>query len=393
MNIDLPTSLASRADSVEPPRIDPVAVVARGEQLVRRRRRFVVAGAALAVILTIGTTTLVLDRLADRDGPPPANPDRTSHGIVRPLTYGQGQVLHLGDREIDTGLDFLSLDVTDDGAALTTLDGGIWFTDGTEVDQVGATLGGRAVKDGVTWRVGRPRDWVVNDSSGSLLAWLEYPGGSAGGPELVVYDTARRVVAARQPLDPGSEARPVYEPVLAALAGRQVFVAGYSLPREQVAFLRYSLDSGNIQLVDTAAYNAAVRSVPRALVIGSTAHWGDVALHAEASPHLDRFDRLEVQDGRHDPLFDPHTGRRLDLRVPDAYAATPLWLGQWLDDDRFTMISGAAPRGDLLTCRISSARCEVTIQRSSWDDPPLLPGHGGVGAELALIQAAADSRD
>jgi hypothetical protein len=86
------------------------------------------------VILTIGTTTLELDRLADRDGPPPAEPVRTSQGIVRPLAYGQGQVLHLGDREIDTGLDFLSLDVTDDGAALTTLDGGIWFTDGTEVD-------------------------------------------------------------------------------------------------------------------------------------------------------------------------------------------------------------------------------------------------------------------
>ena len=69
-----------------------------------------------------------------------------------------GQVLHLGDREIDTGLDYLSIDVTDDGAALSTFDGGIWFTDGSIVDRVGATLPLRATGRGVNSGVSFPPD-------------------------------------------------------------------------------------------------------------------------------------------------------------------------------------------------------------------------------------------
>ena len=61
---------------------------------------------------------------------------------------------------------------------------------------------------------------------------------------------------------------------------------------------------------------------------------------------------------------------------------------QWLDDDRFTLIAGNPARaGDLLVCRIIEGRCDVVLDRSTWTIEPLLPGHGGVGAELALMRA------
>ncbi len=59
-----------------------------------------------------------------------------------------------------------------------------------------------------------------------------------------------------------------------------------------------------------------------------------------------------------------------------------------MDDDRFTLISGnGAPVGDLLVCGISEGRCDVALDRSDWATEPLLPGDGGVGAELALGRA------
>ena len=173
MNVDLQNLLAARADTVEPPTFDPLAVVARGERRVRRRNRLTAAAAALALAVALGVTALVLDRGGDQIAPS-ERPDLTWTPGTRPITYGQEQTLHLGTREIDTGLDFLSVDLTDDGAALTTLDGGIWFTDGETVERIGSTLTGRVRPDGVDWLATRPRDWVVTDTAGSLMAWVEY---------------------------------------------------------------------------------------------------------------------------------------------------------------------------------------------------------------------------
>jgi hypothetical protein len=55
------------------------------------------------------------------------------------------------DRSIDTGQDLLSLDVTDDGVAFTTFDGGLWFTDGSTIEQIGATAPGSVSSQGVAW--------------------------------------------------------------------------------------------------------------------------------------------------------------------------------------------------------------------------------------------------
>ena len=409
MNVRLHDLLTQRAESVEPPALDPMAEVARGERRLRRRRRLSAAGAALALAVTAGTTTLVLDRGSrltapthdpSRVGPTPG-PDRPAATGSRPRSYGQGQVIHLGDRRVDTGLDYVSLDITDDGAAFTTLDGRIWFNDGTGNEMIGATLGGVVHQGGViSWVAGRPPDWVVNDSAGSLLAWVEYPAKDLALPELVVYDSAQRGVILREPVDlSDQEASSVgVGPSLvavAAVAGRDVFVAVKSWQGTTgQRLLRYDVNAGTGRPVTQAAYEAARRGVPRALVVGPSVESGRLMLHGEANrSSTDVGGWLVVRDSRLDQLFDPHTGDRLDVLVPPGYEDTRLFFVQWLDDNRFTLIagvrtSGGPPTGDLLSCRIAAGRCTVTIDASTWTTPPLLPGTGGVGAEFAQDQAA-----
>ena len=388
MSFDLQDQLARRAGSVEPPVFDPLAVVARGERRIRRRNRIMAAGAALALAVSMGVTALVLDRGHDQTGPVdrPDGDELTWTPGTRPLTYGQEQTLHLGTRVIDTGIDFLSVALTDDGAALTTIDGGIWFTDGETVERIGATLAGRVRSDGVEWLAGRPRDWVVTDTAGSLMAWLEYPTQRPDRPELVVFDSGSRAVLDRQPIEvPGRGPASVV-----AVAGRGVFVADVShgFP-EPDSFRRYDVDTGVLEPVDAADVSAARRAVSPALVVGPSAQDGRL-LHWEGDfGSANSVDTLTVNDDSElDRLVDPHTGEDVAIRVPAGYESSMLRFVQWLDDDRFTLIAGnPAPAGDLLVCRIAEGRCDVVLDRSTWTIEPLLPGHGGVGAELALMRA------
>lgn len=388
MNVDLQDLLARRADTVEPPTYDPLAVVARGEQHIRRRNRITAVGAALVLAVTMGVTALVLDRSSDQAAP--ANrPDRdglTWTPGTRPVTYGQEQILHLGTREIDTGLDFLSVAVTDDGAALTTIDGEIWFTDGRTVERIGSTLPGRVRPDGVGWLAGRPRDWVVTDTAGSLMAWLEYPGQRSDRPELVVFDSGSRAVLDRQTIevpDGGSGS-------VLAVADRGVFVAEDSRGFLELGSVRrYDVDTGVFEPVDTADVAAARRAVSPALVVGPSAEDGRL-LHWEGDRGTtNSVDTLTVDDDSQlDELVDPHTGEDVEIRVPAGYDSSRQWFVQWVDDDRFTLIAGnPAPVGDLLVCRITEGRCDVLLDDSTWTTEPLLPGHGGVGADLALKRA------
>ena len=134
---------------------------------------------------------------------------------------------------------------------------------------------------------------------------------------------------------------------------------------------------------------AARRAVGPALVVGPSAQDGRL-LHWEGDAgSANSVDTLTVNDDSElDGLVDPHTGEDVELRVPAGYESGVLWFVQWLDDDRFTLIAGnPAPVGDLLVCRITEGRCDVVLDRSTWTIEPLLPGHGGVGAELALMRA------
>ncbi len=379
MNLDLRDLMASRADAVDPPVLDPLAVVADGERRVRSRRRLTAAGAALALVVTVGTATVVADRGDERLAP--SGPIEWAPG-TRPLTWGEGQTIHLGDREVDTGMDFLSLDVTDDGAAFTTLDGGIWFTDGSGIEQIGTTQGG------IGFTAIRPRDRVVNDSAGSLLAWLEYPTGRSGRTELVVFDSGQGAVLGRAPVENESG---VIDGV-AAVVGRQVFTwMDFGL-----TLLRYDLDSDRVDEVRPAVLEAARRGGPRALVVGASAP-EDGRLIPD-----DDYSTIPVDNSRLDQLFVADTGERLDLQVSlgDDTGHANVYFLQWLDDDRFTVGSSGDGSGDLHVCEISAGRCTVTIDSGTWTSnvypgrkAPLQPGDGGVGAELAMGRAMQAARD
>lgn len=394
MNLDLQDQLARRADAVEPPTFDPRAIVANGQRQLRHRNRRTAVGAALALAVSMGVTALVVDRSSDQ--PPPADrPDGaglTWTPGTRPITWGQGQTLHLGTREIDTGMDFLSMAVTDDGAALTTIDGHVWFTDGETVERIGTTAPMRVRPRSVSGPAGDPNDWVITDTAGSLLAWLEYRDQRTDRPELVVYDSRLRTVLDREPID----VRDGGSADILAVADRGVFVADASrgFP-EPDSLQRYDVDAGVLSPVDEHDVAAARRAVTRALVVGPSADDGRL-LHWEGDRGAtNSVGTLTVDDeSQLAELVDPHTGEDVELRVPEGYEDDELWFVQWADDDVFTLVAGTpAPEGDLLVCRISAGRCGVLIDRLDWLTEPQLPGHGGVGGELAMLRAMRDVLD
>lgn len=388
MNVDLQNLLTSRADSAELATFDPHDVMVQGGRRMRRRNRFAVAGATLAVAVTVGVYGVLVDH--SREQPAPANRDDgdalTWSPGTRPITYGQKHTLHLGEREIDTELDVLSLDITDDGAALTTIDGGIWFTDGRTIERIGNTLGGRVRPNAVSWRTTGPAEWVVSDTEGSLLAWLDYAGQQRGRPELVVYDSTARTVLARVPFDvAGRNGSKVL-----AMAGREVFVAETDRHTigEVVSVLRYDVDARLLESVDEAYVESALRGVERAMVIGLSADGGTL-VDWDADSFDDRSE-VSVRNSRLAGLFDARTDEPLELRVPTKYNGRALSFVQLLDDDRFTLISHSSWAGDLLVCQIAEGQCEVAIDEATWPTlrtVPLLPGEGGVGANVALARA------
>lgn len=381
--IDVAEMLAARADALDPPRVDPGDMVARGERLLERRRRRVASAAVCGLALAVGAVLLVTPG-RDRDVSPagPSDPTRTTEPGARPLGYGLGQVLHLGPIEIDTGLDFVALDLTDEGAALVTVDGAVWFSDGTGVEGIGKTFGATRIRDGLSMQAGAPQEWVVSDSSGSLLAWAE-PGEGDAAPELVVYDSREGRVVTRESI-PVEHRRT--KPLVVGLAGREVFVlldqrgrVGYP-----TAWLRFSVDGGAPVEVDSESYEAATRAVPRALVLGKT---GEVLGIADGMRrHVMEYDAIDVREQRMVDVIDPRSDAPVAIELP---AGDPVWevvFWQWLDDDQFVVWAN----GDLLACQISVGSCRLVVD-GNWEigarDAPLMPGDEGIGGDWALGRA------
>lgn len=388
MNADLREMLTARADAVETPRLDPAAVLARGERLVGQRRRRMAYVAACGVALVVAAALVVVPGPGDRVSPAgPTDPTRTTEPGARPLGYVQGRVLHLGGREVDTGLDALSLDLTDDGAALTTLDGGIWFSDGTGVERIGTVPGGTRIRDGMSWDDGgHPGEWVVSDSKGSLLAWVERADAAdGGGPELVVYDSNRRHVLLREPVPTVS---PRDGAVVAALAGREVFVVPERRGMRPETMVRFSVGGGQPEEVDRETFAVAVRAVPRALLLGPSVRNDVLGTSDGRREHGVDFDELiEVRNQRLQDVFDAETGAPLELELPADDPVFEVHFLQWLDDDQFTLWAD----GDLVACQVSAGECRLVLD-ADWsffegDDMPLLPGEGGFGSDWAFGRA------
>jgi hypothetical protein len=141
----------------------------------------------------------------DNANPRPIGPPddaNTSH----PLTYADGTTIHYGDQAVTASDLVVELDVTDDGVVVRTDDGGIWFTDGADLDQIGALGDPGQAYDAEEHPYGTTWGFVVSANTGSRVAWLEFP--QPGQPELVVYDTRSGEQSARHNLQvaPGAYA-------------------------------------------------------------------------------------------------------------------------------------------------------------------------------------------
>jgi hypothetical protein len=187
--------LRGLGDQILPPSFAALRETARRRS--RRTRTAVAVGAAAGLVVFSGTALLLVTDDDNDVRPTQLPPVNTTH----PLTYAEGTTIHYGDRSVTAAAAVLELDVTDDGVVARTDDGGIWFTNGTDLEQIG-TLGvpGSTYDDeerphpyAATW------GFVVSDNVGSRAGWFEFP--QPGQPELVVYDTRTREETARQPLD------------------------------------------------------------------------------------------------------------------------------------------------------------------------------------------------
>ncbi len=368
-----------------------------------RRRRI----AALAVTLVVTAAgALALRPRADGPASPVIATAPAAKGQPRPLTYAVGRTIHIGDRSIRTGVDVLSLDVTDDGAAFTTFDGLLWFTDGTTLRQIGLTTPGRVMDQGIGWSpAGRPNDRIVADWSGSRLAWLEYSrtGPHGDPPELVVYDTVAHHRVARASLRPMSTCPSCAH--IVSVHGDQIDWTdgsrkglGTSTQRlSSVRLYRYDVSSRRQTIVSVKDYQAELRTRPRTLVVGEALDSGTVGDAIGQDFVVDGRTLVASGRGSGRRTFDPRTGDAVAFHTSWALAAgrggQRFYLFQWLDDDTVALLAGSGSstgtrRGDdMLLCSISRGDCTMATRLPDASSP-IVPEFETPGAGHAEARAA-----
>ncbi len=373
--------LQRRVAAQEPPPFDVAAIVARGNLRRRRRRAGLALGAAALVVgvVVAGTTLIGHDRRSSGPVTPPTPTvtELPAPAPTRPLTYADDyrtgppppwriRSVRYGDRTLRPGLNVLHMDLTDDGVALVAENGGVYFTDGSSVERIGS----------VTIQMNFSDTDVKSGADGSLLAWFSPPRPTS---HLVVYDTHDRTVVARKAI-PGCGNDQCW---VSAVVGDQVYVDPEpdSSDADTRSLLALDLTNGSVLRTDPRGLAEDMRGRPRALVVGGSFAGGEV-VNSEAAfePQggflvLRRFVR-ETADG--EGVFTrggfDATGRRLHLRLPQGYqpAQVDYSLFQWLDNDRFAVMTGAVHSsfgwngfrgyGDILVCDIARQRCDLAAK-------------------------------
>jgi hypothetical protein len=272
----------------------------------------------------------------------------------------------------------VEIDLTDDGVAARTSDGGIWFTDGSDPEQIG-TLGEPGARfdptqlpgyNGLGIGFGTADGFAVSGNSGSLVAWWEFP--EPDRPELVVYDTAARAETARQPIEieAGTSA------LLASVTER--FAYWYVDPQWidlDVPNTRIDLDTGEQARITPDEYTADALPprTPRTILVGSDESGG-------GGPYQVREGLIAGllqlgMDARAHSIDPTGPGDLVTLdgatRTPFAFTAPsgfrdpdppPGWLTQWIDDDTIVIAFRGEKSSDLLVCHVSTGACDLAAQ-------------------------------
>ena len=194
-------ALRSLTDQIVPPPLDELRATAR--RRTRRTTTAVVVSAAAAVAIAAGAGVLIStdDEKSQEPVTPPDVVDSS-----RPLTYAEGPTIRYGDLTVTAPDTVAELDLTDDGIVVRTADGGIWFTDGTDLERIGTLGDPGPAHEEMDYPYGATGGFVVSGNTGARVAWFEFP--QPGRPELVVFDTRSGEESARHVLDvePGSYA-------------------------------------------------------------------------------------------------------------------------------------------------------------------------------------------
>jgi hypothetical protein len=390
MTGDLREALVGRAAALEVRDLDAAELVARGERRVRRRRIGTAVGVGVLAFAVVAGTAL----LVDHDGPRRADPVRPSPtegrttepdaASERPLVWARERVfgkglpaeIHVGGRSVEVADDVGGLQATDDGVAYLTAAPGpfttVWFTDGRTVRRLGRT-GDAGIRG----------DEILKSAvGGSRLAWIEYP--PSPPAQVVLYDTHLMAEVARTPVDgiPGCDQawpRRDRQNCLSMLAVRDgtVFVGpwagnfdGATTSKEPVT--RFDVPAGEHRTIPYAEYENELRGTPRGLVVGDSLESGEVTPGVGEHLYVERGRLVKkvVTRLREHPatVFDTATGRAVrTFELPPAYRHDGSFVvSQWVDDDGFAVWahdygSVDTRQGDLLVCRLSTARCELAV--------------------------------
>jgi hypothetical protein len=328
-----------------------------------RRAKVATSLAVAATVVAISATTVYLGRDADRRIEPAPAP------TVRLLTYADGRTIHYGEHTVEADAPVVELDVTDDGVGFRTDDGGIWFTDGSTIDRLGA-LGQTGPGYGDTWPLTSRPGWMLSPNAGSRLVWFEFP--APGEPEVVVYDTDTQHEVARDRVDLG----PGHTAVPALLSDSFVYWFNdpdpEELPEDQ-AQVRYDPATGEQSpiteqdLIRDLDRDAAVRSV-RLKGDGrwdssDTFHYSD-GMGQQMGLSL-RKDVAGVDGvapvGPGDMVAEDVSGQTFAFDPPPSHSdkAGVAWLVQWLDDQTVVVLSPLPHSTDLIACHVATKTCEV----------------------------------
>lgn len=356
--------LRGLGEQIVPPPLDSLRDTAR-----RRTRRnaagtLAAAGATIAVV-----TAVVLLGVGDRSSAPGPAEEPVTGSTTHPLTYADGATIHYGGQTIEAEGAVVELDLTDQGLAFRTRDGRIWFADGGAPAEIGA-LGDPVepsgelanwLAAGVRFADGESGGWIVSGNTGAHLMWFDFTDPEA--PEAVVYDTGTRAVVLRTAVDlpAGTWAGPHSVTDDAAY----LFRDPDPLAEDQVPQVRLDLTTGAQTRISPQEYLADVGSRPaRSFLISHEEQGFRLYEITEGTGH-----QFDVHGGRLRPMGmqpievrDGLTEERIALRAPTGYPdANPIWLVQWLDDDKVAILDPTGGQGRLLVCPVPAGTCELAV--------------------------------
>lgn len=285
-------------------------------------------------------------------------------------SYAVGRIIHRsGDASIASPDGVAAFVETRDGAVWATRDGRVWFGDGEEMQQIGAT-----------------REYYLEaDHEGSLAAWIEFP--TDGPAELVVWDTALReevlrtddgtTADMRQQVNYYSELEPWgsrdKRPIafVYVVEGRSVYWLNTD------GAVRTDVDDGRTEVLEPDADEQTIRSVENGVMLSE---YFDEDQPDSSYPTWiggELFEGIAIEAGRYVSDLSPDgtyvvvhgEGRPQVIATADGtvvrkFRPRNLEAYSWTDDDTFQAMGlvYGADKQRIFECEVTTGACRVTAE-------------------------------